>query len=168
MDRLEEIIISWSVDRSIDKIKKFYETPLISDYLWKETDLFLQSKLRVKYLENENVYLVGYTDVEDCIFEKFYESFECNLSCDLVYCFDSFDNFCKLNRLIKVVNISKSAWHLSKCTCFKYFKEFICVVHIIFIAIKLKLTEINYDYMKIGLKAKRGRKKRATPALLKM
>lgn len=82
-------------------------------------------------------------------------------------CFISFDNFCTLNKKIKSVYINRDTWQLSTCTCYDFHKFFICK-HIIFLAIKLKCTEIDYSFKNIGSKAKRGRKSKATHALLKM
>ena len=79
----------------------------------------------------------------------------------------TFDSIFTFYKQIKSVNINEETWEHSICSCYDFHKFFICK-HIIFLAVKLKLTEIDYSFKSISLKAKRGRKKKATPALLKI
>lgn len=165
LSKLGEMLNKWSKDQ--EKDKPFFDKPLILDTLWEEVDEFIDSKPKVKFISELNCYLVSNKDVTNKDYARFYDSLECDLECELKECFSSFDEFVELYRLIKRVTINKSTWELSKCTCYTYFKEFICK-HIVFMAVNLKLTEMNYEYKKLGKKNKRGAKKKATPALLKM
>lgn len=166
LSKLVEMLQSWSIDRSSSK--KFYPLPEISTELWEASDEYIDSKPQVKYLTNENVYLLLNATQDKSNFEKFVESSECSLECeDLTSCFGSFSDFFLLNRLVKRVSLNSSCWQLSKCSCRTFFKQFICK-HIVFLAVKRNLTEINYNFKRVGKKNKRGAKRKATKALLKM
>lgn len=112
-----------------------------------------------------NIYLVASNDVDNLTFEKFLDQFECDLECVASCLIDkdiSFNEYCKLNRLVKRVNINKSDWMLSTCTCYGYYKAFACK------AVKLKIIPMNLEFNKLNKKNKKGAKKKATPALVRM
>ena len=91
----------------------------------------------------------------------YFELIECELTnCQCYRDTYDFDQFLVLNQLIKRVKINKQRWQLSFCTCKSYLKEYICV-HIIALAVKSKLIDIDHSYMTIGMRKRRGRKAKA-------
>jgi hypothetical protein len=71
-----------------------------------------------------------------------------------------FAQFVLVNKSIKRVRINKDQWQVSTCTCKKYLKAYMCK-HIIAVAVKLRLAKIDFSYLNIGMKKKRGRKPQA-------
>ncbi|RNA03432.1 hypothetical protein BpHYR1_033455 [Brachionus plicatilis] len=82
-----------------------------------------------------------------------------NIESDDDFCYD-FDQFVLLNRFIKRVKLNKDDWQLSTCTCKNCLKNYLCK-HIVAMAVKTKLTEIDFSFRDIGMKKKRERNAQA-------
>ena len=65
-----------------------------------------------------------------------------------------------------IVCFNESSWANSICTCYFYFKKYICI-HIVALAVNLGIIDIpaKYRTTNIGCKTTKGRKKRAMDAL---
>ena len=67
-----------------------------------------------------------------------------------------------------LVWLNEESWAKSTCTCYYYFKKYICC-HIVTIAVNLNKTIIPAEFRDtvVGQKTKRGKKKKAKKALFK-
>ncbi len=53
----------------------------------------------------------------------FNEKYNCDDNCD---CFEDFDAYKILHQDVKVVNLNDNNWKLSTCSCYSFFKNYIC------------------------------------------
>ena len=160
LSNLVTMIETWTFDRMdpVDSIKKFYDLPQITADNWREVDEYIKNEPRIKFLSDFGIYLVANSDTTDLMFGELYDLIECeNNECKCYYEIYSFDEYTNLNSQILRVQLKKDRWQLSNCTCKSYLKEYICV-HIITVAVKKKLTKIDYSFNPIGCNPKRGRK----------
>ncbi|CAF1088170.1 unnamed protein product [Brachionus calyciflorus] len=162
MRSVNNIIEAWSVDRSseTDRIKNFEEIPLLTIELWDDADELVQSKPKIKFLCDYDIYFSLHYTVDES-FELYYELIECELTnCQCFRTNYDLDQFLTLNNLVLRVKLNRLKWQLSTCTCKRYLKDFICE-HIIAVSVKVKLTEIDYSFKDIVMKKKRGRTAKA-------
>ena len=82
--------------------------------------------------------------------------------------FNDFDTHSKEVKKICIVNLEKSNWKKSSCTCSYYVKHYMCA-HFVAIAARLKLHSFSLKSMQIpiGQNRARGRPKNTTAALLR-
>ncbi|CAF0999418.1 unnamed protein product [Brachionus calyciflorus] len=156
LQKIEEILFNWSSDRG--SIKFFTEKPFIGSEIWALTQKFIDRK--PKFLEVEQkTFLVCYSDVNDEALDLLGDLLECNEEC--LDCFDilGFDKYSSLTNFIKVVRLAED-WTMSTCTCYSFFKFFMCK-HIAFILLKKGIISLDPKYINVGCKTKPGPKKKA-------
>ncbi|CAF0745416.1 unnamed protein product [Brachionus calyciflorus] len=113
----------------------------------------LKGETQIKYCELASwyydTYLVADNGIED-EFEEMYELIECEkTNYDCYFEKFTFDSYINLKKIIKRVKLHKDFWVQSKCICKDYLKLYLCK-HITSIAVKLKLTEINYSFRPVA------------------
>ena len=180
LDKFKNLTQTWSFDRfeGEDQLKKFQTDPLITSNQWNAYDNYINNaKSKCKLVGNFGVILVVRTKTDadeelDFIYNEKINSMIDLIECEKENCFclienSDFDSFVTLNKSVHRVILNSENWKFSSCSCAIYMKEYVCK-HIVKVAILKKLLEIDYSFVPVGIKKKRGRPQKAKPWSVRM
>lgn len=163
LESVEEFVTFWSKDRNKNFIttKKFLEIPPIETHLWTLAFEWCKLNKRIIKLSRNDHVLYMFTSSE--------VSFEasksmCKELLDKTH-WNSFDDYKSQVTSIRYVKLDELRWESSVCSCVYWNKNYICK-HTIGVAFNCKLTSFPGLDLNIEANARRGRRKKATEALV--
>ena len=153
-----DMIRNWSKDRISEK--PFHEKPNVDSRMYRLAWDFLYKSTPVIKKSNQ-IYVLTKDEHKSLINPQIAKS---NLDQLQI----SFDHFILTVKKIKIINLNRTNWTDSKCSCSWFLKNYFCF-HLIALAVNEKLTDIPLDYKNVPIEAKpkRGRKPKAKSALIR-